>query len=137
MSSNNEEQEGNEACEDKSEKVTKQKERNRSKFDRKKVKGKVEEDKEDGVVRLFSVNCNGLRPRAASKIDQTMDSSERRKTDGLMTSSSDIRWSEHDENKMTCELKNMNKNVMLNASDGGEKVNDGRWFLKGGTAAVV
>ena len=87
--SDDEEQEGNETCEGERDEVTKKKERNRNKVSRTKVKGKVEEDKEDGVVRLFSANCNGLGPHAVSKIDQTMNSSELRKTDGLTISSSD------------------------------------------------
>ena len=97
--SNNEEQEGNESCEGKSENATNHEERNRNKVGRIKVKGQVDEDKEDGVVRLFSANCNGLGPHAVSKIDQIMESSERRKIDGLMISSSDVRWTEYNKDK--------------------------------------
>ena len=105
---NNEEQEGNETGGNKTNEKNQQR-RIRSKVDRIKVKGLVEEEKWDGVVRLFSVNYNGLGPRAVGKIDQTLDSSKRMKIDGLMISSSEVRWTEHNKNKMTCNLKNINK----------------------------
>ena len=38
---------------------------------------------------------------------------------------------------MIGKLKNMSENVALNASDSGEEVNDGRFFLKGGTATAL
>ena len=59
------------------------------------------------------------------------------KIDGLMISSTDARWNESYENKMMHRLKNINKNITLNASDSGEKVNDGRWVLKGGKATAL
>ena len=34
------------------------------------VKGKTEEIKEEEVVRLFSVNCNGIGPQSSSKIEK-------------------------------------------------------------------
>ena len=54
-----------------------------------------------------------------------------------MTSSSDVRWTEYNKDKIICNLKNINKNVVLNVSDIGEKVIDGRWVLKGGTATAL
>ena len=80
---NNEEQEGNETGGNKRNKKNQQ-ERKRNKVERTKVKGLLEEEKGDGVVRLFSVNCNGLGPHAVGKVDQTIDSSKHRKSDDLM-----------------------------------------------------
>ena len=102
--SNNIEQEGNEAVGIKRNKNNHQK-RKRNEVDRIKVKGLVEEEKREGVVRLFSVNCNGLGPHALGKLDQIIDASTRRKIDGLLINSSDVRWTEHNKEKMTCKLK--------------------------------
>ena len=86
-------------------KVNNQQERKRNKVDRIRVKGVVEVEKGEGVVRMFSVNCNGLGPCAKGKLDQIIDASKSRKTDSLLISSSDVRWTEHDEEKMKCNLK--------------------------------
>ena len=34
------------------------------------VKGEIDHVKEEGVVCLFSVNCNGLGPHSAGKMEQ-------------------------------------------------------------------
>ena len=50
-----------------SDKIVKKNERIKKKVDRIKVKRKVEDEKEEGVVRLFSVNFNGFGPYSESK----------------------------------------------------------------------
>ena len=50
------------------------------------MKGKIDDVKEEGVVRFFSVNCNGLGPHLAGKIKQLKQMSKLRKLDGLMIS---------------------------------------------------
>ena len=97
--SDNDEQEGNETGGNKRNE-NKQQETMRNKVDRTKIKGLVEEAKRDGVLRLFLVNCDGLGPCALGKIDQMIDSRKRRKINGLMISSSDVRWTKCDKDKM-------------------------------------
>ena len=48
-------------------KATKMNARMRKKADATRVKGKVEDVKEEGVARLFFANCNGLRKNRAIK----------------------------------------------------------------------
>ena len=55
------------------------------------MKVKIEDEKEVGVVRLFSRNCNGFGPYSESKIDQIKEMNTVRNIDGLMISSSDVR----------------------------------------------
>ena len=43
--------------------------RRRKIVDAMKVKVKLDDVKEEGIVRLFSVNCNGLGPHSAGKIE--------------------------------------------------------------------
>ena len=137
QNNNNVENEDNKAGEMNS-KANNQQKRKRNKADRIRVKGVVESEKGEGVVRIFSVKCNGLGPHAKGKLDQIIDASKNRKIDGLLISSSDVRWTEYDKEKIKCDLKkNINKNVMLNASDSGEEVMDGRWFLREGTATAL
>ena len=80
-------------------------ERIKKKVDKIKVKGKVEEDKEEGVVRFFSINFNGFGPWPESKIEQMKVMSKLRNTDLLMISSSDVRWNVKNEMKMTYRFK--------------------------------
>ena len=68
-SNNDDEQEANETCDRESDKITKKIETIKKELDRTKVKGKVEDEKEEGVVRLFSVNCNRFGPYSESKIN--------------------------------------------------------------------
>ena len=65
----------------------------------------MEEEKGDGVILLFSVNFNGLGPCVVGKIDQILDSGMRKKIYGLMISSSDVRRTKHNKNKMIGDLK--------------------------------
>ena len=51
----------------------------RRRVDVMKVKGKIEEVKDEGVVRLFSVNCNGLGPQSSCKLEQIKKESKMRK----------------------------------------------------------
>ena len=88
-----------------------------------KVKGKVEYEKELGVVRLFSENCNGFKLCLESKIDQIKMSTVRN-TDGLMISSSDARWNSKNETNVVHRLKSMNKNVVIKTSDSGEEIDN-------------
>ena len=94
----------------------------RRRVDVTKVKGKIEEVKDEGVVRLFSVNCNGLGPQSSGKIEQIKKESKMRKIDGVMISSSDVRWNVKNKAMMTNKLKSMNSNVIVNTSDSGENV---------------
>ena len=65
----------------------------------------LEEVKEERVVRFFSVNCNGIGPYTLGKLDQIIDASNSRKIDGLFISSSDVRWTKYDKDRMMCNLK--------------------------------
>ena len=105
MSNDNNEQEVNETRDIESDETTKKTEGRKKKVDRTKVKGKVEDDKEEEVVRLFSVNFNGFGPCSESKMNQIADSSKLRKIDGLLTSSSNVWWNRRNENRMTHSLK--------------------------------
>ena len=122
---------------DKSQWLNKDEHKNKKKVDKIKDKGKVEDVKEEGVVRLLSVNFNGFGICSAGKIEQLKVMSKLRNTDGLMISSSDIRWNVKNQMKITYELKNANKNVVINKSDSGEEAEDRRWFLKGGTLTAL
>ena len=62
ISNNNDEQEVNDKCDSESDKLIKNNERIKRIVDKIKVKGKVEDEKEEGVVRLFSAICNGFGP---------------------------------------------------------------------------
>ena len=106
--------------------VNNQQERKRKKVNRIRIKRAVEVEKGEGVMRLFLVNCNGLGPHTLDKLDQIVDASKSRKIDGLLISSSDVKWTEYNKDKMVCKLKNINKNVTLNTSDSGEEVMDRR-----------
>ena len=125
MSNDDDEKEANDACDSRSDKATKKNERTKRKEDKMKVKGKVEDEKEEGVVRLFSANFNGFGPCSESKIDQTKETSKLRNMDGLMASSSDVRWNVRNEMKTI-----MSNNVAMSASDSGEEVDDRTCFLK-------
>ena len=89
---NNENEEENDRSEIQCDKVARTKERKKKKVTVIKVKGKVEDEKEIGAIRLFSVNCNGFGPCSQSKISQTKEISTGRNTNGLTISSSDVRW---------------------------------------------
>ena len=104
-SNNDDEQEVKEMFDSESDKVIKKNERNKKKVDRMKVKGKLENVKEEGVVRLFCVNCNGFRPYSESKINQIKDMSKLRNIDSLMISSSDVQRNYRNEMKMIYSLK--------------------------------
>ena len=87
--------------------------------DKIKVKGKVDDVKEEGVVRLFLANCNGFGPHSEGKIEQLKVMSKIIKVDRLMVSSSDIRCNAKNNMKILNKFKDMNKNVMLNNYDSG------------------
>ena len=93
--------------------------------------------KEEGVVRLFSVNCNGFGTHSEAKNEQLKVMSKIKNTDGSMITFSDVRWNVKHEIKMTFRLKNANRNVIINNSDSGEEVEDSSWFLKGGTLTAL
>ena len=109
----------------------------RCRVDAIKFKGKIDEVKDEGVVRLFSVNCNGLGPQSSCKLEQIKKESNVRKIDGVMISSSDARWNMKNKTMMTNKLKSTNSNVIVNTSDSGEKVETGSFFLKGGTFTAL
>ena len=67
--------------------------------------------KEEGAVRLFSVNCNGFGPHSEGKIEQLKVVGKIRNIDGLMITLSGVRCNVKNEIKMTFRLKNANKNV--------------------------
>ena len=51
----------------------------RCRVDEMKLKGKLDEVKDNGVVRLFSVNCNELGLHSSSKLEQIQKESKHRK----------------------------------------------------------
>ena len=102
---NNTEQEAKDRCNVKCDKVIKINERIKKKLDTIKVKGKEADDKEEGVVRLFSPNCNGFGPHSEGKIEKTKEMSKLRNINGLKISSSDARWNVKNEIKMVHRLK--------------------------------
>ena len=57
-----------------------------------KFKGGVNKNKDKGVTRLFSVNCDGFGPESSDNIDQVIKESEDRDIYGIMISSSDTRY---------------------------------------------
>ena len=87
---NDNKQEVKDRCETNRNKVTKMNARIRKKVDKIKVKGKVDDVKEELVVRLFSTNCNSFGPHSEGKIEQLKVMSKIRKIDGLMIYSSDV-----------------------------------------------
>ena len=105
--------------------------------ERENKKVKVEDEKEIRLVRLFSANYNGFGSCSESKINQIKEMSMVRNMDGLVISSSDVRWKAKNETNMVHRLKNMNKKVTISTSDSGEEVDHSRWFLKGGTITAL
>ena len=83
----------------------KEKWKNKEKVDKIKVKGKLEDYKVEGVVRLFSENWNGNGLHSEGKTDQIKVMSKLRNINVLMISSSDVRWNDKNETKMTYRLK--------------------------------
>ena len=74
--------------------------------------------KEEGVVLLFSVTCNGLGRHSVLKIEQIKQMSKIRKIDGLMISSSDFRWKIMKNMMMINELKHLSKNDVTDDEEG-------------------
>ena len=95
-----------------------------------KLKGKVGDEKEIGIVRLFSVNCNGFGLLLESKSNQIKKMSMVRNIDNSMISSSDVYWNAKYESNMVYRLKNVNKKVIINTFDSGEEIDNSIWFLK-------
>ena len=56
-----------------------------------KMKGGVTKTKDEGMTRLFSVNCNVFGSGSSDKIDQVIRESESKNVDGIMISSSHTR----------------------------------------------
>ena len=71
----------------------------RHRFDSMKVKGKLEKVKDEGVVRFFPANWNGIGLQLSGKLKQIKKESKMRKIDDVIIISSDARWNA--KNKMT------------------------------------
>ena len=63
----------------------------RRRVDLMKVKGNIEEHKQEGLVQLFSVNHNGLVIQSLCEIDQIMKINKIRKIDSVIISASNVR----------------------------------------------
>ena len=100
-------------------------------------KCKINKIKDKVVVLLFAVNCNGLAPRASGETEEIEEENKARSTDVVMIILSDTRWETCNKNTMMNRLKNVSSNAIMNASDSGEEVEDGKSFLKGGALTAL
>ena len=101
-----------------------------------KIRGGVPEEKEKGLTRLFSANCNGLGPDSADKIRTLGRKSKELGIDGALISSVDTHWDNHAKTCSETKLKAMHAKLVFNASDSKETVNSETNFLKGGTSSM-
>ena len=70
-----------------------------------KCKGKIDGIKQKEVVRLLAAKFSGLRPFLSSKIEKMEAKSEKNKTNGVLISSSDVRWTTQNRIRMKDKLK--------------------------------
>ena len=105
-----------------------------------KIKGRVDKEKRQGTERLFVVNCDGFGPDKGTqslKVHQLSDETEKKKLDGILISSSDIRWNIRSRNRFETKLRAIASHVALNTSDSRQESHKGKSFLKGGTLTAL
>ena len=102
-----------------------------------KSKGKVEDEKELGVVKLFYANYDGFGPCSESKSHLIKEISTVRNRDRSMISSSDTGWNVKNETNMVRRFKNASENSAINTSDSGEETDHSGWFLKVDTVTAL
>ena len=103
----------------------------------KKVKGKVEDDKDEGVVRLFYTNPNGFGPDKYEKIQMVLQSQQRMLFDGIFLSSPDRSWNSRRVETLRKKLSRIGRNIKINTSNTKKQVTNENGYLPGGAATIA
>ena len=96
----------------------------------------VESIKQENVVRILALNPRGFGPKNKEKINMLKKAMVEWKIDVVLMSSTDRRWTEMKLDQMKKQMRSVNKNVEIIASDSREKTRNEDGYLPGGIMAI-